>query len=395
MASTADQIAPPKDTRSYVTSLAFVIDPDLLGQPLAGPIKRLIAIALDFLLIGIIAGRGGDTLLIIGGLMCLYGSYFLYFKRSKKARAIALGLFGFILVAAGVTTIPISVSNPPTSSNHSYEEDIDERIDNIELGLVDTVLYLSLFVEVVGKVEQLECKADYIACLEPNLQIINQSLLEKGVDEDVRYKIFKESLSDLAIPDDDKEALLGKFVELQSEDQSDNSQLVNKPTSSQSNPADTEAATPPPKTLVTENTGQNQQIETIVEDALKTVPSKQQTPSSTESGFSLIQWAKGLASDLGLSFGFAAIYFSTFLSYWKGQTPGKRIMGIRVIRLDGRRMNLWDAFGRYGGYSAGLATGLLGFLQIYWDANRMTIQDKISETVVLDLRKQRAEEHAR
>ena len=43
--------------------------------------------------------------------------------------------------------------------------------------------------------------------------------------------------------------------------------------------------------------------------------------------------------------------------------------------------------GRYGGYGAGLATGLMGFLQIYWDPNRQAIQDKISETLVVDIRK--------
>ena len=40
-------------------------------------------------------------------------------------------------------------------------------------------------------------------------------------------------------------------------------------------------------------------------------------------------------------------------------------------------------FGRYGGYGAGFATGLLGFLQVYWDPNRQAIQDKISATVVI------------
>ncbi|MCW8832829.1 MAG: RDD family protein, partial [Colwellia sp.] len=52
-------------------------------------------------------------------------------------------------------------------------------------------------------------------------------------------------------------------------------------------------------------------------------------------------------------------------------------------------LSLWDSFGRYGGYGAGLATGLLGFIQIYWDPNRQAIHDKISATVVIDLRQSR------
>ena len=36
-----------------------------------------------------------------------------------------------------------------------------------------------------------------------------------------------------------------------------------------------------------------------------------------------------------------------------------------------------------GGYAAGLATGLLGFAQIFWDKNRQAIHDKIAETAVV------------
>jgi len=72
-------------------------------------------------------------------------------------------------------------------------------------------------------------------------------------------------------------------------------------------------------------------------------------------------------------------------AFWHGQTIGKKILSIRVLQLDGTPLTLWDSFGRYGGYGAGLATGLLGFMQIFWDANRQAIHDKISATVVIDI----------
>jgi uncharacterized RDD family membrane protein YckC len=68
---------------------------------------------------------------------------------------------------------------------------------------------------------------------------------------------------------------------------------------------------------------------------------------------------------------------------WRGQTPGKRLLGIRVVRLNGKPITWWASFERFGGYAAGLATGLLGFLQIFWDRNRQAIHDKIMETVVV------------
>jgi uncharacterized RDD family membrane protein YckC len=106
------------------------------------------------------------------------------------------------------------------------------------------------------------------------------------------------------------------------------------------------------------------------------------TPSAT-STYSIIEWIKGFISDLGLGFGWAALYYSVFTAWFNGKTPGKRIMNIRVLKLDGSGLSLWESFGRYGGYGAGLATGLLGFMQIYWDPNRQAIQDKISETLVI------------
>jgi hypothetical protein len=54
-----------------------------------------------------------------------------------------------------------------------------------------------------------------------------------------------------------------------------------------------------------------------------------------------------------------------------------------VLRLDGAPMSLWASFERYGGYAAGLFTGLMGYAQVYWDRNRQAVQDKISETVVI------------
>lgn len=102
---------------------------------------------------------------------------------------------------------------------------------------------------------------------------------------------------------------------------------------------------------------------------------------------SIIAWLQAGLADLGIGFGWAALYFSVFTAWFHGQTLGKILFRIRVLKIDGDELSLWQSFERYGGYSAGLATGLLGFLQIIWDPNRQAIHDKISETVVIDLRK--------
>ena len=93
---------------------------------------------------------------------------------------------------------------------------------------------------------------------------------------------------------------------------------------------------------------------------------------------------------LGLRFGWAIAYFSLLPFWWKGQTVGKRLLGLRVVHLAGKPLGVMDCFGRYGGYAAGLATGGIGLLQVLWDANRQAVQDKLAHTVVVDLRGPRA-----
>jgi uncharacterized RDD family membrane protein YckC len=87
--------------------------------------------------------------------------------------------------------------------------------------------------------------------------------------------------------------------------------------------------------------------------------------------------------ELGFGFGWASLYMTLMLSWWNGQTIGKRLLRIRVLRLDGEPITWWVAFERAGGYAAGFATGLLGFAQVFWDANRQAIHDRIVGTVVV------------
>jgi uncharacterized RDD family membrane protein YckC len=76
-------------------------------------------------------------------------------------------------------------------------------------------------------------------------------------------------------------------------------------------------------------------------------------------------------------------YFSMFTWKWQGQTPGKRMARIRVVKLNGEPITLWNSFERFSGYSSSASLLLLGFFQFYWDQNHQTTHDKISETVVL------------
>jgi uncharacterized RDD family membrane protein YckC len=79
------------------------------------------------------------------------------------------------------------------------------------------------------------------------------------------------------------------------------------------------------------------------------------------------------------------LYFSLFTWKWQGQTPGKRFLGIKVVKLNGTPISLWNSFERFSGYSSSASSFLLGFFQYYWDINHQTTHDKISETIVIRL----------
>jgi uncharacterized RDD family membrane protein YckC len=77
------------------------------------------------------------------------------------------------------------------------------------------------------------------------------------------------------------------------------------------------------------------------------------------------------------------LYFTLFTWRSNGQTPGKRMLRIRVVKLNGTRISLWNSLERFSGYSASASLLLLGFFQYYWDRNAQTTHDKITETIVI------------
>jgi uncharacterized RDD family membrane protein YckC len=78
---------------------------------------------------------------------------------------------------------------------------------------------------------------------------------------------------------------------------------------------------------------------------------------------------------------FYGFYISLF-TVLAGSTPGMQLRGLAVVRLDGSlpdtRQLLWRSFG----YLLSGATLMLGFVWAFWDEDRFTWQDRISQTYV-------------
>jgi uncharacterized RDD family membrane protein YckC len=81
------------------------------------------------------------------------------------------------------------------------------------------------------------------------------------------------------------------------------------------------------------------------------------------------------------------LYFGVVNYLGNGRTPGKWVARTRAVSLTGERMGRWQSAERALGYGAAVLEGGLGFLQFFWDRNRMCAQDRLAETIVVDERK--------
>ncbi len=74
-----------------------------------------------------------------------------------------------------------------------------------------------------------------------------------------------------------------------------------------------------------------------------------------------------------------------FVASWVliGQTPGQALLGLRVVRLDHRRMTVRRAFVRYLGYWLAAIPLCLGFVWIVVDPRRQGWNDKLAGTCVV------------
>ncbi|WP_283628457.1 RDD family protein [Shewanella baltica] len=374
-----------KDPKTMVTPHAFTIADTVLYTPLAAPLKRALAMLIDGLLITVLAEQMDWMFVLL-----VVGIIYIEKRSHKLGRLLKWGLYAAMLAFMLLTT-----ADNLLNVNGSNNTDNEQAVEGAALGKqiitsLPAIISLSL--------------CDNYACGKTQVQslreVIENASASKGMTEIERREIVLHAITNSSLSAADSEKLqtevldgtLWPVIAPQAELQMPDTQ--SEPKSTQA--IGTSEPTDPAQGLVA-----NTVKVTETTDTTKTVPSPSTRVKSTDdeeesTTHSVIAWVKGFMSDMGLGFGWAAFYFTVFTARFDGQTLGKKMLGILVIQLDGAKISLWAAFGRYGGYAAGFTTGLLGFMQIFWDANRQGIQDKISSTVVIDLaqmhKKQRLEQ---
>lgn len=346
------------EDQSIVTSYAFGVSADLLGTPLASPAKRLCAILLDLLLIAILSTTSP---LLLAGVAA-----WVFWRASRKIKQehvlTGLLILPFRLVAS-LFLFVVAFGVLQMASDDSDGTKINGQAMTREQSIAFSALVVKNVLQAAKVREDIaagKCPEE-LACWHEFMSRLGEDMAGAGVTMDGTDKIINEALD-----------AMGEVIK--PEERAQLAATVRESYQASAAPSQREETLEVSATVAGEAAGA---IDIPDNSANEAAPP------------GVLAWLGTLATDLGLGFGWAACYFTVFSAWWQGQTPAKRLFGMQVVKFNGSYMNLWESFGRYGGYCAGLATGLLGFLQIYWDPNRQAIQDKISETLVIDLRKQK------
>jgi hypothetical protein len=351
-----------EETKKVLTPFAFKIDENLFGIPLAVPWRRGFALFIDFILIAILSGAPGELLAIVVAVTAYrMGNVKTNNKTGqlKKLKRISLRLFGaFIIFVILIDTLPTLFEDSP-ADNPAISKSADNSLnwaDGIALGALSTGTFQKINASSCTGIScwksELLPFVEQLPTLTQNDETVKTLVDTMVATVDEKNKLNKDARKTL------EQYFFNEYLQFKAEIISENSSVNTK------------------------NIESNKIIAPLVQ---KEDVKPQENKNAF--GYKGVEWMKGIIEDLGLGFGWAAFYFTVLTSIWNGQTPGKKLFKIRVVQLDGTKLSVWDSFGRYGGYGAGLATGLLGFLQIYWDPNRQAIHDKISSTIVIDVTK--------
>ncbi|MDX1566602.1 MAG: RDD family protein [Longimicrobiales bacterium] len=377
------------DPRTEVTPDAFEISGDLLGLPLAGPWSRLWALVLDGILIGLLS-LAGPLLLGVAAAV-----FFLRMALSKEQNAYLARAFRGIMGCLGLGILFVTGCGLFVFLAPDVEDAGDLLPGVLQSGDTPTGDGQEVSVDLgdvfsgISEVQRFR-RAETEDEARTSAAAVARRLAGAGAPTaDIR-----EALRELAPPDapwrDQLSSIVGEAVRSAAPDEApgrgnSGSDVVSVPSADSLVPADDL-----PDSLADSLSVLHARLQEEIEDRetaeARLERARRELEEARDGG--VVAWIEEIVDELGLAFGWGAIYMTVFLTWWNGQTPGKRLMRIRVRQLDGTPLGWWEAFERSGGYAAGFATGLLGFLQVFWDPNRQAIHDKIAETVVVSERKE-------
>lgn len=342
--------------RAFITPDFFSVSPELIGQPLASPTRRALAMAVDGILVAILVQAGGVFLGLAAVFVLLRAA-----RGSPKTGYVGTSVRFGLLAIASIVLFVVALEAWEFGKDKITETRSDAPASpEPETGDLNLSFPPGEGMVVAASVTGL-MRAD-----EPDEVAENtRKLLESAKRAGATDQQLREARTELV-------GLMGDDAD------SANTAALD----SVLNAVAGQAPAPPDSP--------EDSLRAVVADLRNDVQRLDRRGDSLATALEELRESRGLRTyiaglfdDLGLGFGWAAVYFTAFLAMMQGQTPGKRLLGLRVIRLDGKPLGWWIAFERFGGYAASFSVGLLGFMQILWDRNRQGLHDKACETVVV------------
>ena len=363
-----------RDPREIVTPDAFSVAPELLGTPLARPWRRALAMLVDLVLIGLLSRAGWFFL----GLAIA----FLLFRRALRPAESLIGAGSRWLTYGSLGTLVLAVTLAGGWVSYRSGDGA-----SASLGAVERFLQAGL-----GDAGATVTDAIALSRAETELEFREAaaSFAEHLGRQGANPEQIRDALEDFASERGEtwaREAvdavLAGAEMLEEPERPAGADSLVHAYAAALQAGDSARAAALEPEVaelLAAERlAGQERRIERLRE---RNARLERQLSEAAEEP-SLISMLLGFADEVGIGFGWAGLYFTLFVALWRGRTPGKRLARIRVVRLDAKPIGWWVAFNRFGGYAASIFTGLLGFVEMFWDDNRMALHDRIDSTVVV------------
>jgi len=369
------------DPRTIVTPYAFSVHPDLLGRPLATPWQRLGALAIDGVVIFALGSLGGVTLAVASALLL----FWLAIRKPGKDVVgrffrISVGCLGVLILSVTiVVVVAVEFSEDPRIQAVIQEVADSKGIEVTSSGApgvesVDPGSLISVLPDILalGRTEdsdeaQTRVNAIARAARDGGMPLREiRGALEGLMPDDVPWSDQSQEMVDAAM------ASLQMGLPEGEEEYTDASTGEGQSVITDAVALDS---------ISTLNEVILDRDEALRETETDLQAARAQILETEDTGF--LEWLKGLLDNLGIGFGWGALYFTIIQAWWKGSSVGKKLFRIRVVMIDKRPLNLWLSFERVGGYAAGIATGMLGFAQIFWDPNRQAIHDKVSETIVI------------
>ena len=381
-----------QDPRTIITPDAFSVDPPLLGTPLAPPRRRAVALLIDVILVGLITALTSGFWFVLGVVVAA----FFFTRAGKPGKGDRLSkVFRLFLGCMGVTALLVTVTiffglrflsdrsdeGPVLSGiiaamSDSADSNPSEGLEGVLGGIAEgaQILTSESPEEVVRLATRLGRRLEATGTLDEVQDALTELIPDEvgGVDgEDLLERVMANLRSSPEGEPADRD---------ESSEPDRDDEAAGELAAAEEAAAQEAERTRAQAMILSADT--IEELQDRLERAERNLDRTQAELQETRESRGLFGWFADRIESLGFGMGWWTMYFAVLMPWMKGQTPGKRVMGIRVVRLDGQPVTWWHAFERAGGYAAGLATGTLGFAQIYWDPNRQAIHDKIAGTVV-------------